>query len=219
MNQQPNNQWNCPEQTTQSLSTPIHSATSKQAVTQQPTKRMQKTHQSINASIFSPTMRTKAKMPTQTKYQINQQTQLISSQNEINLQKPRIVNGSHHCTCRFDRRACRLAFCLLSFSFCVWRVPTCTPTKQEEDSATSAYACVDPQPLHCHNVTWKRPILVRNLKPLSFSFFSALTCERIFIKTHSIESRWVRGPEHILFTGASVNLSNRTFYRLGQCRG
>ena len=37
---------------------------------------------------------------------------------------------------------------------------------------------------------------MRNLKPFSlFLFFFASVCERIFIKTHSIESRWVKGPE------------------------
>ena len=35
-------------------------------------------------------------------------------------------------------------------------------------------------------------ITVRNSKPLSlFVFFFALACERIFIKTHSIEKRFV----------------------------
>ena len=41
---------------------------------------------------------------------------------------------------------------------------------------------------------------MQNLKPLGiYVFFFALVCERIFIKTHSIESRWVKGPETILF--------------------
>ena len=40
-----------------------------------------------------------------------------------------------------------------------------------------------------------RILKVRNLKPLSlFVFFFALTRERIFIKTHTIESRGVTGP-------------------------
>ena len=38
----------------------------------------------------------------------------------------------------------------------------------------------------------KRPIALRNLKPLRlFVFFFALACERIFLKTHSTESRCV----------------------------
>ena len=44
--------------------------------------------------------------------------------------------------------------------------------------------------LHCYDVIWKRPIKVRNLKPLSlFLFFFALACKRLIIKTHSVESR------------------------------
>ena len=46
------------------------------------------------------------------------------------------------------------------------------------------------------------------------SFFFALACQRIFIKTGSIENRCVIGPETILFAGASVHLSARKFYRL-----
>ena len=62
--------------------------------------------------------------------------------------------------------------------------------------------------IHCHDATWKRPIKVQNLKPLSlFVFFFAMTCERIFTKTDIIESRCVTGPENILFAGASVHLS------------
>ena len=53
----------------------------------------------------------------------------------------------------------------------------------------------------------------------SFCCCFALACERLCIKTHGIESRWVTGPENILFAGASVHLSARTFYRLGQWRG
>ena len=49
---------------------------------------------------------------------------------------------------------------------------------------------------------------MRNLKPLSLSvFLFTLTRERIFIKTHSTEIRWVVGPENILFAGATVHLS------------
>lgn len=76
-----------------------------------------------------------------------------------------------------------------------------------------------PYPIHCHDVNWKRPVKLRNLKPLSlFAFFFALARERIFIKTHSIESRCVTGPENILFAGASVLLSARKFDLLGQWR-
>ena len=46
-----------------------------------------------------------------------------------------------------------------------------------------------------------------------------MACERIFIKTHSVENRCVIGPENRLFAGASVHLSARRFYRLGQGRG
>ena len=38
----------------------------------------------------------------------------------------------------------------------------------------------------------------------SFSFFS-LACEKIFIKSHSIESRCALGPENILFSGSCVH--------------
>ena len=40
--------------------------------------------------------------------------------------------------------------------------------------------------------------------------------ERIFIKTHCTERRCVTGPGNILFAGAAVHLSARTFYRLGK---
>ena len=70
------------------------------------------------------------------------------------------------------------------------------------------------------DVTWKRPLKVRNLKPLNLCvIFFTLACERIFIKTHRIESRCVIGPEHLLFAGASLHLSARKFYRLGQWWG
>ena len=51
-----------------------------------------------------------------------------------------------------------------------------------------------------------------NLKPLGlFAFFFALACERIFIKTHNIESRCIIGQENTLFAGASVHLSAQKF--------
>ena len=69
-------------------------------------------------------------------------------------------------------------------------------------------------------VTWQRPIKVRNLNPLRlFLFFFALAYEKIFIKTHSTENIFVIRPETILFWGASVHLSARRFFRLGQWRG
>jgi len=43
------------------------------------------------------------------------------------------------------------------------------------------------------------------LKPFCLFFF-ALACERIFIKTYSIESRYVIGLETILFVRASMHL-------------
>jgi len=49
-----------------------------------------------------------------------------------------------------------------------------------------------------------------------FVFFLTLARERSFIKTHSIESRCVIGPENILFAGASVHLSAQKLYMLGQ---
>jgi len=77
-------------------------------------------------------------------------------------------------------------------------------------------------PLHCHDAIWKRQQQqqMRNLKSFSlFVVFFALACDRILMKTHNIENRCVVGPENRLFVGASVHLSARTFYRLGQWRG
>ena len=59
------------------------------------------------------------------------------------------------------------------------------------------------------------------LKPFFFFFFFlfflfALPFERIFTKTHSVESRCVIGPENILFAGVCAHFSARKFYRLGQ---
>ena len=65
----------------------------------------------------------------------------------------------------------------------------------------------------------KRPIKVQNLKPLTVSVvFFALSCERIFIETYSIETRFYRSG-NILFAGASVHLSARKMYSLGQLKG
>ena len=40
-----------------------------------------------------------------------------------------------------------------------------------------------------------------------------LARERIFIKTYGIKSRFVVGPENILFAGVCVHLSARKLYR------
>ena len=57
---------------------------------------------------------------------------------------------------------------------------------------------------------------VRNLKPSDiFRLFSALACERIFMKTHSIDCRCVIGSGNIMFSGAFVKFSARKLYRLG----
>ena len=69
----------------------------------------------------------------------------------------------------------------------------------------------------CHLKMAKK---ARSLKPLTLFVFSfAPVCKKIFIKTHSIESRWVKGPENVLFKGGSVSLSAQIVYRLGQWRG
>ena len=70
----------------------------------------------------------------------------------------------------------------------------------------------------CHS---KRPIKVRNSKPLNlFHYFFALACERIFIKTHSTEKRFCyKTGKYTVFWGASVYLSDRKFYTMGQWRG
>ena len=60
------------------------------------------------------------------------------------------------------------------------------------------------------------PSLLYHLKTTVSVIFFALACERIFIETHSIESRCVMGAENILLTGSSVQLSAPKFYRQGQ---
>ena len=66
----------------------------------------------------------------------------------------------------------------------------------------------------------KRPIKVRNLKPLSLSvFFFALARESSLKKAHSFEIRFVIGPKHVLLAGVLVQFSSRQCYRLGQWRG
>ena len=49
-----------------------------------------------------------------------------------------------------------------------------------------------------------------------FVFFFALAREKVFIRTQSIESRIVKGPDNILFEGVWVHFSARKSYRLGQ---
>ena len=57
-------------------------------------------------------------------------------------------------------------------------------------------------------------------KPLRlFVFFLAPTCERIFIKPYTIESRSAIGPETTLLAAACLHLSARKFYTLRQRRG
>ena len=47
-----------------------------------------------------------------------------------------------------------------------------------------------------------------NLKRLTlFVFFFALACETVFIKTPSIESRRITGPENILFADACIHFT------------
>ena len=72
--------------------------------------------------------------------------------------------------------------------------------------------------IHCHDITWKWPIKVRNLKPFSlFVFFFALVCERIFIKTHSIENRCYK--KIYCLQARPCTIQPRKFYRLWQWRG
>ena len=61
-------------------------------------------------------------------------------------------------------------------------------------------------------------IKVQNLKFLSlFVIFVTLSlpCERIFIKTHGIESRSVIGPQNTMFAGTFVHFSAWNFSRWG----
>ena len=57
----------------------------------------------------------------------------------------------------------------------------------------------------------KRAMKVQNLKPFSpFVFCFALACERMFIKTHSTESRCVIGPENMQARPCSFQQGNFT---------
>ena len=72
---------------------------------------------------------------------------------------------------------------------------------------------------------------MRNLKPLSLCvFFFALACQRIFIRTHNIQSRCVIGPEntarrcvHVSFSPEILQatavkvLKNKTITTLNNC--
>ena len=67
--------------------------------------------------------------------------------------------------------------------------------------------------LHCHDVTWKQPMKVHNLKPFSpFVFF------RTGMWNNFHQSRCVVVPEKILLVGASMHVSARNFYRHWQRR-
>ena len=63
------------------------------------------------------------------------------------------------------------------------------------------------------NGQWKCKVL----NPYAF-LFSALACEKTFIKTHALKID-VIGPENILFAGASVHPAAWKFYRLLQWTG
>ena len=58
--------------------------------------------------------------------------------------------------------------------------------------------------------TYQAPVISLSL----FVFFFAPACEIRLIKTYSIESRCVIGPENILFPGAPLHFITRNFYRL-----
>ena len=57
----------------------------------------------------------------------------------------------------------------------------------------------------CHLKTTSKSTKFQN--PAFLAFFFATACERVLIKTHSIESRYVIGPENILSAGVCVHLS------------
>ena len=79
--------------------------------------------------------------------------------------------------------------------------------------------CHKTYPLHCNDVTWKQPIKVRNLKPLSlFVSFIALACESVFIKMRSSESRCYRTWKYTVCRHVPASFSPE-FYMLRQWRG
>lgn len=91
MNKQPNNNETEQNQPHQLVNTPIRLSTSKQAVTQQPNNQ-QNTHKKDSNQSTDPFFHNNAYQSQSTvcahlkqNIQINQQTPLISSQNEINL--------------------------------------------------------------------------------------------------------------------------------------
>ena len=55
--------------------------------------------------------------------------------------------------------------------------------------------CLTPSLPWCHLKTTNKNAKFKTLQPLNFVFFFALACERIFIKTHTIESRCDMEPE------------------------
>ena len=65
----------------------------------------------------------------------------------------------------------------------------------------------------------KRPLTVRNSKPISLSvFFYALECKRIFIKMHNIKIRYDTEAENTLFAGMSVHFQPGNFTSWGSER-
>ena len=113
---------------------------------------------------------------------------------------------------------------------------------QDEEKTMADYVCskneilktyINPFTLPwCHLKTTNKSAKFQTLKSFSLLSF-AQASERIFLKTHSIESRCDIEPENILFenilfenilfenilfASASLHLSARKFYRLGQWR-
>ena len=66
----------------------------------------------------------------------------------------------------------------------------------------------------CHLKTTNKSRKFEVLKP--FCMFFALACERILIKTHTIEIRFVIGAGNALFSGAYLHCSAWKLYVLGQ---
>ena len=74
-----------------------------------------------------------------------------------------------------------------------------------------------PLTLYCHDVAWKQPIKVPNLKPLSFlPPLPHWHVKRIFIKTYSTGNKWAVGPASVLFKVTCVHLWARKVYILAQ---
>ena len=91
---------------------------------------------------------------------------------------------------------------------------------RQKHAALLSHSLSRASPFHCHDVIWKQPINVRNLKSLSLSvFFFALAHERVFIKKHNTECGFALGAENILTEGVCVHFSARKLLRLGQWKG